>query len=123
MPRSREPRTDTSPARPARGPDIGNDIARDDALPDGQSRLPIKTIHINRSPVVIGKVATLSEAMAERWGIDRGAWARHADVARLLSGRTTRKRYRAGWLVVLRSNSKAKRIFSGDSHGSALVTP
>jgi len=57
-------------------------FVRDDELPDGVARLPIKTIHVNRSPVVIGNAATLSTAMAERWGIDRAAWARHADAAR-----------------------------------------
>lgn len=39
-------------------------------LPEGITRLPIKTIHINKSPIVIGNLKTLSPAMAEKWGID-----------------------------------------------------
>ena len=57
-------------------------FVREDELPEGQARLPIKTIHVNKSPVVIGNPATLSDAMAERWGADRAAWARHAELAR-----------------------------------------
>ncbi|MBS1169640.1 MAG: sbcB [Burkholderiaceae bacterium] len=40
-----------------------------DELPDEVSRLPVKTIHLNRAPVVIGNLRTLSPAMAERWGL------------------------------------------------------
>ena len=39
-------------------------------LPDGVTRLPIKSIHLNKSPVVIGNLKTLSAEMAERWEID-----------------------------------------------------
>jgi len=40
------------------------------ALPEGVNRLPIKTIHINKSPVVINNLNTLTPALAERWGMD-----------------------------------------------------
>ena len=50
-----------------------------DALPAGQTRLPIKTIHLNKSPIVIGNVKTLGSA-AVRWGIDLDQVQRHADV-------------------------------------------
>jgi exodeoxyribonuclease I len=56
-------------------------FTRADDLPEGQLRLPVKTIHINRSPVVIAQLKTLSPQMAERWGLDvarglvRAAWA------------------------------------------------
>jgi len=56
-----------------------------DELPEGQSRLPIKTIHLNRSPVVIGKLAVLGSA-AERWGVDLAAAQRHAERAAALQG-------------------------------------
>jgi exodeoxyribonuclease-1 len=59
---------------------------RSEELPEGVSRLPIKTIHINKSPVVIGKLATLSDPLAERWGIDRAAAARHAETAARITG-------------------------------------
>jgi exodeoxyribonuclease-1 len=54
---------------------------RADALPDGVTRLPIKTIHLNKSPVVIANLKTLSPARAERWGIDTALALRHADAA------------------------------------------
>lgn len=50
-------------------------------LPEGELRLPLKTIHINKSPSVIGNLKTLSPAMAERWGIDLALAMRHAEIA------------------------------------------
>jgi exodeoxyribonuclease I len=51
-----------------------------DALPAGQTRLPIKTIHLNKSPIVIGNLKTLGAATT-RWGIDIDQALRHAEVA------------------------------------------
>lgn len=48
------------------------------ALPEGVSRLPIKTIHLNKSPVVINNLNTLTPVMAERWGMDIAAGLQHA---------------------------------------------
>ena len=45
-------------------------FTRADELPEGVARLPVKSIHLNRSPIVIGNLRTLSPAMAERWGLD-----------------------------------------------------
>jgi exodeoxyribonuclease-1 len=56
-------------------------FSRADALPEGVTRLPIKTIHLNKSPVVIGNLKTLSPEMAARWGIDIAQARKHADVA------------------------------------------
>jgi exodeoxyribonuclease I len=53
-------------------------------LPEGVSRLPIKTIHINKSPMVIGQLKTLAAPNAKRWGIDIDLALRHAEVARQL---------------------------------------
>jgi len=39
-------------------------------LPEGVTRLPIKSIHVNKSPMLVANLKTLSPAMAERWGID-----------------------------------------------------
>ena len=47
-------------------------------LPEGVARLPIKTIHINKSPVVIGNLKTLTPALAERWQLDMALGLRHA---------------------------------------------
>ena len=51
-------------------------------LPDGVTRLPIKTIHINKSPVVIANLKTLSPAMAERWRLDVAQALVHAEAAK-----------------------------------------
>ncbi|NLZ41191.1 MAG: exodeoxyribonuclease I, partial [Comamonadaceae bacterium] len=57
-----------------------------DALPAGEARLPIKTIHVNRSPIVIGKLAVLGDA-PQRFGIDVDAALRHAERAARLAPR------------------------------------
>ena len=56
-------------------------FSKADALPQGVSRLPIKTIHLNKSPMVIGNLKTLSPAMAARWGIDINQALNHATTA------------------------------------------
>ena len=53
-------------------------FTRSDALPEGMARLPVKTIHINKSPVVIANLKTLSPAMAERWALNLPAALAHA---------------------------------------------
>ena len=53
-------------------------------LPEGVRRLPIKTIHLNKSPMVMGNLKVLSPAMAARWGLDVPAQLAHAAVAREL---------------------------------------
>ncbi len=52
-----------------------------DALPAGPSRLPIKTIHLNRSPMVVGNLKTLGDDGAKRWRIDVEQARRHAELA------------------------------------------
>ena len=65
-------------------------FTKQDALPEGVTRLPIKTLHVNKSPIVIGNLKTLSPAMAERWGLDVEAQLTHArllaEKGRLLDG-------------------------------------
>ena len=56
-------------------------FSRADALPEGVTRLPIKTIHLNKSPVVIANLKTLSPEMAARWGLDVDQARRHAEAA------------------------------------------
>ena len=57
---------------------------RADELPEGETRLPIKTIHINKSPIVIGKLATLTPATVLRWGLDLPQAMHHAEKAAAL---------------------------------------
>ncbi len=51
-------------------------------LPAGVSRLPIKSVHLNKSPMVMSNLKVLSEAMAQRWGLERDAQLQNAALAR-----------------------------------------
>ena len=51
-------------------------------LPDGVTRLPLKGIHLNKSPMVVGNLQTLRPELAKRWGIDLDRALAHAQVAR-----------------------------------------
>ena len=53
-------------------------FVRQDELPEGCDRLPIKTIHINKSPVVVPS-NTMSPETAERWNIDTSTAHRHLE--------------------------------------------
>ncbi|GAB2474234.1 exodeoxyribonuclease I [Comamonas humi] len=53
-------------------------------LPEGVTRLPIKSVHLNKSPMVVGNLRTLSDAQAARWGIDLEQCSRHAEAAQAL---------------------------------------
>jgi exodeoxyribonuclease I len=56
-------------------------FSKQDELPEGIMRLPIKTIHINKSPIVIGQLKALGAHNAQRWGIDLDQALKHAQVA------------------------------------------
>ena len=56
-------------------------FSKADELPEGLTRLPIKTIHINKSPVVIGNLKTLTPARAALWSVDMDQVQRHAALA------------------------------------------
>jgi exodeoxyribonuclease I len=58
-------------------------FTRADELPEGIARLPIKTIHINQAPIVIGNLNTLSVERAAHWGLDIAQALRHAELAAL----------------------------------------
>jgi exodeoxyribonuclease-1 len=62
-------------------------FSRAEDLPEGVSRLPIKTIHINKAPVVIANLKTLTPTMAQRWGLDMDQALRHADLAARHAGK------------------------------------
>ena len=53
-------------------------------LPEGVLRLPLKSVHLNKSPMVVRKLETLTPQMAERWGIDLDAAWVNAEIARSL---------------------------------------
>ena len=50
-------------------------------LPEGVERLPVKSIHINKSPMLVANLKTLSPEMAARWGIDIPQALLHAQAA------------------------------------------
>jgi exodeoxyribonuclease-1 len=56
-------------------------FTRQEDLPEGVLRLPLKTIHVNKSPIVIGNLKTLQPAVAARWGLDVAQGLRHAELA------------------------------------------
>ncbi len=57
-------------------------FGRTEALAElGTTRLPIKTLHLNRSPIVIGNLRTLSAERASHWGIEVERGLRHAEAA------------------------------------------
>ncbi|MEJ8809777.1 exodeoxyribonuclease I [Variovorax ureilyticus] len=57
-------------------------------LPEGVTRLPIKSVHLNKSPMVVGNLRTLAPAMATRWSIDMDAAMRNAAIAASLPDMT-----------------------------------
>jgi exodeoxyribonuclease-1 len=54
-------------------------------LPEGVARLPVKTIHVNKSPVVFGNLKALGPAV-QRWQLDLDQALRHAEKAAALGG-------------------------------------
>ena len=59
-------------------------FSRSADLPEGVTRLPLKSVHLNKSPMVVGNLRTLSAPMADRWRIDLALAERHADIAKAL---------------------------------------
>lgn len=47
-------------------------------LPAGVTRLPIKSVHLNRAPFVLGQLQVVRGPVAERWGVDWGVIERNA---------------------------------------------
>jgi exodeoxyribonuclease-1 len=50
-------------------------------LPDGMTRLPIKSVHINKSPMLVGNLKTLKPELAAKWQLDLERCLAHARVA------------------------------------------
>ncbi len=59
-------------------------FTRQSDLPEGVQRLPIKSVHVNKSPMVVKKLKTLTDEMAAKWGIDIPAALANAEKARAL---------------------------------------
>jgi len=50
-------------------------------LPDNVTRLPIKTIHLNKSPIAISNLKVLPSNLAQQWGICMTSVMQHAEYA------------------------------------------
>lgn len=50
-------------------------------MPEGMTRLPIKSVHLNKSPMLVGNLKTLSAPMAARWELDVDQCLAHARIA------------------------------------------
>jgi exodeoxyribonuclease-1 len=57
-------------------------FSKRDDLPEGVTRLPVKTVHLNKSPMVMGNLKTLTAGQAAHWGIDVNLALQHAAIAR-----------------------------------------
>jgi len=51
-------------------------------LPEGMARLPVKSIHLNKSPMVGCNLKVLTPEVLARWGLDLEAQLQHAALAR-----------------------------------------
>ena len=57
-------------------------FSKTDDLPPAVARLPIKSIHLNKSPMVMSNLKVLTADMAARWGVDVAQQLQHAARAR-----------------------------------------
>ncbi len=78
-------------------------------LPEGVTRLPIKTIHINKSPIVIGNLKVLSPEMATRWGVDMDVIRVHAAAVAALP--------RPDWDAIYQRDPLGKQDIDEDLYG------
>jgi exodeoxyribonuclease I len=86
-------------------------FTRQSELPEGELRLPIKTIHINKSPIVIGNLKVLGDA-ATRWNLDIAAATQNAAYAANL-GRSLE----AVWFKVFQHPDSAAPDVDEDLYG------
>jgi exodeoxyribonuclease-1 len=83
-------------------------------LPEGVQRLPVKGVHLNKSPMVMANLKVLSPAMAQRWGIDVQAQLQHAEHAQALPDMS------AIWSEVFDRTPRSKPDVDEDLYGGFL---
>ena len=83
-------------------------------LPEGMQRLPLKSVHLNKSPMVVGKLQTLSAEMATRWGIDIDAALANAGKAAALPDMS------AIWPEVFKRPKEATPDVDADLYGGFI---
>lgn len=62
-------------------------FTRTDDLPEGVVRLPVKSVHLNKSPMVFNNLKILSPEQAEHWHLDLAQALEHAQIAQTLPAR------------------------------------
>lgn len=93
-------------------------FTRASELPEGVERLPVKTIHLNKSPIVIGNLKVLDANSMNRWQIDMARIEAHAEAARRLPDLS------ATWEAVFRRpESEAAVDVDEDLYGGFIGTP
>lgn len=60
-------------------------FTRNEDLPEGQLRIPLKTIRLNRAPVVV-PMGTVTDAARAEWQLDAGLEARHLTMLQQATG-------------------------------------
>ena len=83
-------------------------------LPEGVQRLPLKSVHLNKSPMVVRKLQTLSPEMAAKWGVDIDAALVNAEKARDLPDMS------AIWPEVFRRSQEATPDVDEDLYGGFI---
>ncbi len=92
-------------------------FSKRDDLPEGVTRLPIKTIHLNKSPMVMGNLKVLSPAMAGRWGLKLDAQLENAELAAALPDMS------GIWPDVFRRPKEATPDVDEDLYGGFIGNP
>ncbi len=83
-------------------------------LPEGVQRLPIKSVHLNKSPMVVRKLATLTPEMAAKWGVDIDSALGNAEKAAALPDMS------AIWPEVFRRPKEAAPDVDEDLYGGFI---
>ena len=83
-------------------------------LPEGVQRLPLKSVHLNKSPMVVRKLERLSPEMAAKWGIDIDKALTHAERARGLPDMS------AIWPAVFNRSKETARDVDEDLYGGFI---
>ena len=89
-------------------------FSKREQLPEGVERLPVKSIHLNKSPMVVGSLKTLSAERAAELDIDVEAALRHADKAAALPDLTPL------WSEVYQRESEGSADVDEDLYGGFI---
>ena len=73
-------------------------------MPEGMTRLPVKSVHLNKSPMLVGNLKTLRPDLATRWDIDLERGRAHAALA--ASGRDMK----AVWAQVFQKPAASEEV-------------